>query len=107
MDFNINGITISEKEMDEYYDRVINELFKILGIYESCEKDKDFYRYVAYLEKLIPQLSGSYEIFGTTVFITLVSTLNGMLDYESLTHKKIKSLVFHCIDLVSKTKVVG
>jgi len=107
MDYNINGVIISEEKLNEYYDRLINEIFKILGIYESCEKTEDFTKYISYLDKVIPQLKGTYDILGNVVFLSLTTTLIGMQDYELLTHKKVRSLVFHCIDMITKTKVVS
>ena len=105
MGYNINGIEISGEVLNKYFDTLVNKIFAILGIYEDCEKTQDFINYDTYLDRVIIELSGGYYVIGFNNFISLSNILSGIKHSDSLNHKKVKSLVFHCISIVKKMKV--
>jgi len=92
---------VTQENMKVYTDRCINRLFAILGIYEDCQTKNDFTSYKLYLDRLIVEFDGCYELFRTDVFISMVGVLEGMRNRD-LSHKEVKSLVFHLISLVKK-----
>ena len=105
MIYNINGIEISGEVLNKYLDTLINKLFAILGVYEDCDKIKDFSNYNIYLDRVITELVGGYYVIGESNFISLSNILTGIKYYENINHKKVKSLIFHCISIVKKMKV--
>lgn len=56
----------------------------------------------SYLDRLIIEFDGIKDIFDITIFISIVGILSGMRNKKNLTHKEVKSLVFHCISIVKK-----
>ena len=104
--FKIDGIQIPTPLYNSYLDGIVGKIFKLLPIYENCELslDKDFYPFLSHLDKLTIQLKGSDILFENSIFIELTSTLYGMKEIENTNKKKMKSLVFHCIDIVGKLK---
>ena len=100
MDFN--GIEFSDKEIQEYKQSVINKLFAILGIFEECEESGDMSPFHSYLDRLIIEFRGIKDIFDICTFVSIVAILDGLRKEEQLNHKKVKSIVFHCISLVKK-----
>ena len=107
MVYNINGIEISDEMLDKYFDILINKIFAILGIYEDCEEAEDFSNYNVYLDRVITELTGGYYVIGFENFISLTNILTGIKYSDEINHKKVKSLVFHCISIIKKMKLAG
>lgn len=105
MSCNINGIEISNEELNKYYDKLINKIFAILGVYEDCEKESDFSNYVVYIDRVLTELVGGYYLMNSEEFLSLYNILLGIKSSDNFNHKKIKSIVFHCISVVKKMKV--
>lgn len=105
MVYNISGIEVSGKTLNKYLDTLINKVFAILGVYEDCEEINDFYTYDTYLDRVITELTGGYYVIGFNNFVSLVNILTGIKYSEELSHKRVKSLVFHCISIIKKMKV--
>lgn len=95
-------LKLSEDEAAYYSQKSINKLFAILGIFEECEEDNDMSTFHTYLDRLILEFSGVKDVFDICTFISIVGILSGLRDKEQLTHKEVKSIVFHCISLVKK-----
>ena len=92
-------IKLSEDDIAYYNKRSINKLFAILGIFEECEESGDMSPFHSYLDRLIIEFRGIKDIF---TFVSIVAILDGLRKEEQLNHKKVKSIVFHCISLVKK-----
>lgn len=105
MIYNINGIEISDEILNKYFDALINKIFAILGVYEDCDKIKDFSNYDIYLDRVLTELSGGYYVIGFDNFISLSNILTGIKYSDKINHRKVKSLVFHCISMIKKMKV--
>ena len=105
MSFYINGVEIPTSTYNAYIRQSINKIFKILPIYEDCEAQNDFKFYVSYLDKLIVMFTGSEILFEQADFINLISTLKGMQQIQDLNQQQVKSIVFHCIDLLDRLKI--
>lgn len=58
--------------------------------------------FYSYLDRLVIEFYGAKDIFDICTFISIVSILDGLRKEENLTHKEVKSVVFHCISLVKK-----
>lgn len=56
----------------------------------------------SYLDRLIIEFNGIKDIFDITIFMSIVGILNGMRSKDNLTHREVKSLVFHCISIIKK-----
>lgn len=98
----VSEVTHATKEsLKTYTDRSVNRLFAILGIYEDCVQKNDFTTYKSYLDRLIVEFDGCYSLFRADVFISMVGILEGMSNRD-LSHKEVKSLVFHLISLAKK-----
>lgn len=55
-----------------------------------------------YLDRLIVEFNGTKYTLDVDTFVSLVSILAGIRNKGDITHKEVKSLVFHCISLVKK-----
>lgn len=104
MIYNINNIKVSKDSLNEYLDSLINKLFAILGIYEDCEKINDFSNYDIYVDRILTEITGCYYSIGFKNFLSISNILIGMKHTENINHKKVKSLVFHCISIINKIK---
>lgn len=102
--FEHNGIIFTNKEIDDYKKTVINKIYAALAIFEDCEKVKDFSAFYTYLNRICTEFNGVYKMFGSPLYITIVAILEGMSTKENLTHKEVKSLVFHCISTINKAR---
>ncbi len=100
----LNNITldIEHEAFNSYLKSSINKIFAILGIYEDCEKNNNYESYYSYLNRIITEFIGIYKLFNNDTFFSLVGVLNGMKEDVEPTHKKVKSLTFHCISLIKK-----
>lgn len=96
------NLSISEEDINLYLDRSINRIFAILAIFEECEDCNNMSTFYSYLDRLIIEFNGIKDIFDITLFMSIVGILNGMKNKDRLTHKEVKSLVFHCISIVKK-----
>lgn len=102
MDYKTIKDKITEQDIDFYINSSINKLFAILGIYEDCEKNNNFDGYYTYLSRILTEFSGFDKIFEMNFYISIISILMGMEEDKEPNHKKVKSMVFHCISLVKK-----
>lgn len=101
-----NGIEIPVQLHNKYIDRLIASVFKILPIYEDCAYalNKPFEQYQTYLDKVITILMGAEQLYNGTVFIEIATMLKGLQIREDLSQKEVKSMVFHCIEMLDKLK---
>jgi len=79
--------------MKEYYNRLINRIFKALRIYE--DNNSDFKRY---LSSLVLELSGNLEF---EQLCQVKFKLNALI-INDVTHDEVRKTIFECIDIVSK-----
>lgn len=108
MNTRINNVEITVPTYNQYIDDLINKVFKILPIFEECVQkstNNKFVPYLSYLDKIVTIMTGAEAIFQKKDFIILVSLFKGMQKRTDLTKTQIKSLVFHCIDILEKMKV--
>lgn len=89
---------------DEFVKDIIGKVFKILPIWEDCESNKNFDNFNIYLDKIVTMFMGSDYLYNNENFYLATSTLKGMQMRGNLSQKKVKSLVFHCIDLLEKSR---
>ena len=104
MHYEVYDAEISQTELIDYLNTVINRLFAVLGIFEDCSEINDMTNYYIYLERVIYEMSGGYENLGAGNFLQIVNVLCGLRDDEKVTHRKVKSTIFHCISVVNKIK---
>lgn len=105
MSFYINEVEVPVSTYNSYIRQCINKIFKILPIYEDCEEQNDFKYFTSYLDKLIVMFIGSEILFNQRDFIDLISILKGLQKVDNLNKNKIKSIVFHCINMLDRLKV--
>ena len=88
---------------EAFIEDIIGKTFKILPIWEDCAAEKeDFESFNSYLDKLITMLIGSNYIQKEEKIYSVLVMLKGLQQREDLTQRKVKSIVFHCIDLLKK-----
>jgi len=105
MEHLINGISYSNQALNQGYERIINMLYSMLGSYENCETENNFEPFIIQGQRTCIQMQGFYNLIGGDAFMTISATIKGMIDCKELNHKKVKSWIFYCIDLVKKMKV--
>lgn len=103
MDYKIE---IKKEELNEYLDKLINKTFAILGVYEDCDKKESYNDYFTYLDRLCLELKGCSSSLEMDKFLSLYNVLIGMANSDIMEHKKVKSLVFYCISVIKKMRVV-
>lgn len=106
MEYRMGEIHLSKEDSNEYLDASVNKVFALLGVYEDCEKRKNFESYIIYINRLITEFSGFHSLFEVKIFLSIVSILKGMTNVDEMDHKTVKSLTFHCISMLKKAKVV-
>lgn len=95
---------IDDKAIARYLGSTIDNIFKILPLYEEDNKTLD-----SYIESLILELRGfvsEYGSVGVVGYISVVSTLEGIrsMASEKGNQPRVKREVFKCIDTVKKIK---
>lgn len=106
MEYNINGVVLTEQEILDYKTSCIDKVFAILCTYESCQKINDYSGYYTYIDRICIEFNGIYDILGSNAYLSLVGILRGMQIETELTHKRVKSMTFNCISLIEKSKEV-
>lgn len=101
LNYNINDVLINEEDLNVYLNLLVNKLYAILGVYEDCEESDSFDNFYVYLNRVLCELKGCSKILDLTDFMSLTFILSGLEDHE-LTHRNVKSIVFHCIGIVKK-----
>ena len=99
------NIDINKEEINIYLEKIVDKVFAILGVFESCNKRNDFNDYYTYLERIALELKGCTYSLERYNFLSLYNTILGMSKVDELNHAKTKSLVFYCISLIKKMKV--
>lgn len=105
MIYNNRTIIFSNDEFVAYKDKLVNKCFAILGIYEDCEKKTIFEPYITYIDRIKIELIGLYNNINNVQLISVINILAGMQEVNNITHKKVKSLVFHIISTIQKMEV--
>lgn len=99
------NITFDKNKINSYLDELINRIFAILAIYEDCEKSNNFQNYLSYLNRIIVEVNGVYNLLNIEDILSIIFTLEGMTIIEKMKHGTVKSLTFHCISIIKKVKV--
>ena len=113
----INEVCINSSQLDVYMNGLIGKIFAILGVYEDCTDLNSYDIFDSYIFRVICELRGFYRLTNSTAFISLSSIFEDLhckvmedskknIEDRELTHKRVKSLVFHCISVIKKEKVV-
>lgn len=106
-------IELSKELLVNYYDSLIGDCYKLLPLYEGLDikskqivysRDEAYQQYKKYLISFLNEIYGSYYMLDSIYLLKLLANLEGMLTIELNEHDKLKSLVFKCINLISKLK---
>lgn len=99
-------ISVPVKLYNNFLNELINQIFKILPIYEDCikSKDKSLTPYLVHLDNVVTQILGANYFFYDNTFFSVATILKGLQEINSPSQKKVKSIVFCCIDKLSKLK---
>lgn len=112
---NFNGCKISKDEFNSFLDTLINKVFAILAIYEDCEECNDYSMLSLYVFRVSSEIRGFSRLMNINSFISLSSIIEDMREkislkelnkIENFGHKQVKFLVFHCISIIEKEKVL-
>lgn len=108
----VNEKSIDKEQYNSYLDGMIGKVFAILGVYEDCAQLNSFEIFDTYTYRVMCELRGFYELTNSTSFISLSSILGDIrtqvLKKETdgeFCHKRVRSLVFHCISIIKKERV--
>lgn len=103
---NNYGIEIPVKVHNAFINGLTSKIFKILPIYEDClyNSDYDISQYETYLNKIITMLIGSDFLYQGENLAEIIALLKGLQIRKDLSQKEVKSIVFHCIDILEKMK---
>lgn len=106
---------LSKKDLNSFLDSLINKIFAILAIYEDCEKNNEYSTLSFYMLRVSSEINGFSKIMKINSFISLCSILEDIRekialkelgDSKCINHDEVKSLIFHCISIVKKEKVL-
>lgn len=110
----INGIDINKEDFNRYIDGLIGKIFAILGVYEDCTEMNQYDIFDSYIYRVICELRGFYRLTNSISFLSLSSILTDLHisviensffgKNKEERHRRVKSLVFHCISMVKKEK---
>lgn len=103
MDYKVE---VKDEDLNVYLDKLINKTFAVLGVYEDCTLIQSYDNYYTYIERLALEIKGCNLSLDKSEFLSLYNVLIGMSNSEIMTHKKVKSLVFYCISVIKKMKVI-
>lgn len=98
-------VVLDNSEVSKYKDELINRCFAILGIYEDCESTKEFSSYIKYTDRIKYEFIGFYNNTKNVRLISIINIVTGLQNYSDITHKQVKSLVFHIISTIQKMEV--
>lgn len=104
MDYENKKIIYTYREQEWYRKQMINKCFAVLGIYEDCLKINDFNSYLSYINRLQIEFVGYHKITNLNSIMSIINILSGMSCINELSHKQIKSFVFHMISIIEKLK---
>ena len=97
------GVPMDAMILSNYFSALINNFFKILPIKESGEKSLD-----TYMRSLQAELLGCKElieaIHNDSLFLTLLSILQYLIDTPECEVSVVKREVFHAISICNKLK---
>ena len=115
MSFYINEVEVPVSTYNSYIRQCINKIFKILPIYEDCEECNDYSMLSLYVLRVSSEIRGFSRLMNINSFISLSSIIEDMREkislkelnkIENFGHKQVKFLVFHCISIIKKEKVL-
>ena len=113
----INDMYVDKDQLNAYIEGLIGKIFAVLGVYEDCTDMGCYDIFDSYIFRVICEVRGFYKLSNATSFISLSSILEELHSFvmeesekkeedKILNHKRVKSLVFHCISIVKKAQVV-
>lgn len=102
MEYSENRVIFQPEELSIYINKMINKVFAILGIYEDCEKISDFDTYQTYVQRVIIEMIGFSRNYPHPTLVSLVNLLTGIINVKDLTHRQVKSIIFHTISSLKK-----
>ena len=99
-------ISVPVKLYNNFINELINQIFKTLPIYEDCtkSKDKDMTPYIVHLDNVVTQIIGANFFFCDNAYFSVATILKGLQEINLPSQRKVKSIVFCCIDKLSKLK---
>ena len=105
MTFFLNdGVEIPVNLYNEYINRLISEVYKILCICEKCEKTENYEPYFEYTKKTAILLSGNKALFHEIGFTAVTAVICGLYEEQVTKHSEVKKIVLGCTNALSKLK---
>ena len=99
----IYGVPIEEPLVENYFRNLVNLFFKILPIRENEETTL-----AAYMKSLLVELIGCreliVEVHNDAAFLTLLATLQYLIDHPEAPVSKFRSEVFKSISICNKLR---
>ena len=77
MDYKIE---LSDVELNNYLDKLINRTFAILGVYEDCSLIEAYENYYTYVERLALELKGCSFSLDKNDFLSLYNVFKDIND---------------------------
>ena len=99
----INDISVSNKTVSNYFEKLVNRFFKVLPIREDGEKTLPIY-----IRSLLSEIVGCKEVVdkldNNPDILTLISILQFMLDNPDTSVADVKREVFRAIAICNRLK---
>jgi hypothetical protein len=113
MGFDITkyDIYVNNKITNDYFKYLINSFYKSLTIFEGKDyktkeimqnSETSYTNYKLFIENFSYEIAGGYKLFGIKEFITLLVLIESMNEIKPDEHRKLRKLVFSCIDAIEK-----
>ena len=113
----VNEVAVDSETLNRYIDGLIGKIFAILGVYEDCTEMCNYDIFDSYIFRVMCELRGFYRLTNSLSFLSLSSILEDLhikvmedslkcVEDREFTHKRVKSLIFHCISVIKKERVI-
>lgn len=102
--FTKENIEIPTFLYNENLDALINQVYKVLCIFEQCELNKDYDAFFEYINKVAIVLLGNKALFDNTKYIFIATCLLGLSEKNITDHAQVKKIVFECTNTLQKLK---
>lgn len=111
---NLYNLNITEKIFEEYIDKLIGKIFRLLPTFEGrsaldhkivYSSEEAYKHFQMNLEEVIIEITGDYYIFcNNSKIINILAYLDGLRDIKIDEHEILRTIIFKCTNLCMKLK---
>ena len=111
---NLYNLNITEKIFEEYIDKLIGKIFRLLPTFEGrsaldhkivYSSEEAYKHFQMNLEEVIIEITGDYYIFcNNSKIINILAYLDGLRDIKPDEHEILRTIIFKCTNLCVSLK---